>query len=295
MVQTVELLHAQLAALRSAHPAQQCVIDGHTWTYIEAGSQEQSADDTILLLPGALGEADTSFQYIMALQTTHRVVSVGYPPTLDRLGALSGGLHVLLGRLHIPGAHVVGGSYSGLAAQHFAAQRPGRVRSLLLSNTGAPAPAQAPLWSAAAYAVSLLPEASLQRIMRANIRRFLPGGSPAEAFWRDYFAANLPRWSKRAVVSRLRLMSRMHGAAEAAHLHRAAFWGPVLIINAAGDRLIPPAQRRGLVALYPQARRVTIADKGHIASLDEAAAYIRLYREFLCRDDHRSDSRGEAL
>jgi len=278
MVPTEELLSAQLTALRAAHPTQQCVIGRHTWTYLEAGA----GNETILLLPGALGEADTSFQYIAALQTTHRVVSVGYPPTLDRLGSLIDGLHALLGRLHIPCAHVVGGSYSGLAAQHFAAHWPQQVRSLLLSNTGAPAPTQAPLWSAAAHAVGLLPERFLQRMMQANIRRFLPGSSPTEEFWRGYFAASLRHWSKQAVVSRLRLLSQMHGAAAAAHLRRTAYRGPVLLIDAAGDRLVPPAQRRALAALYPQARRVTIAGKGHVASLDEAAAYIQLYREFLC-------------
>jgi pimeloyl-ACP methyl ester carboxylesterase len=36
-----------------------------------------------------------------------------------------------------------------------------------------------------------------------------------------------------------------------------------------------------LAALYPQAQHVQVPNKGHAASLDEAAAYIQLYREFL--------------
>lgn len=237
---------------------------------------------TLLLLPGALGEADTSFQYILALQASYRVVSLGYPPTLDRLPALLDGLDAVLRWLHVTQAHIVGGSYSGLVAQHFAARRTQRARSLLLSNIGAPNPTQAPLWLLAAGAIRLLPEPALQRLMRGSIRRFLAGDSPAERFWRSYFAAALPTWSKQAVITRLRLMSQLHGRANAARLHRTAFGGPVLILNAEGDRLVSRREREALRALYPQAQHAAITNKGHVASLDEAAAYIRIYQEFLC-------------
>ena len=61
----------------------------------------------------------------------------------------------------------------------------------------------------------------------------------------------------------------------------AAYRGPVLIVDADDDRLISLAERQALAALYPQAQHVQLAHKGHVAALDEAEAYIRLYQDFL--------------
>lgn len=270
-------LAAQLAALRAAHPLHECESEGHRWRYIAAGTGE----GVVLLLPGALGEADTSFQYIGALQRTHRVLSLDYPSTLDRLGALLAGLDRLLDRLDVAQAHVVGGSYSGLVAQHFAARRPSRVASLLLANTGVPGAAGG--WpSLLAAAIERLPEPWLHRAMQAGIPRFLPSSSPAQAFWRGYFATTLPHWSRQALVARLRLFADMQRASEAGVVHRAPYTGPVLIIDAAADRLVSGRERRAMHSLYPQAQHVHFNNKGHVASLDEAAAYISIYQEFLC-------------
>jgi pimeloyl-ACP methyl ester carboxylesterase len=246
---------------------------------MEAGSGE----NVILLLPGALGEADTSFQYILALQQTHRVLSLGYPPTLEQLGTLLDGMARLLDRLRVEQAHVVGGSYSGLIAQYLAAQQPQRVASLLLSNTGAPGAAPAWRRQAAAVVVDRLPEPWLRGAMQAGIRRFLPGDSPAQVFWRDYFAATLLRWSKQALIARLRLTAAMQDVSTAELVQRAPYRGPVLIVDAAADHLVSLRERQALRSLYPQAQHVRCDGKGHVASLDEAETYIQIYREFLCR------------
>jgi pimeloyl-ACP methyl ester carboxylesterase len=269
---------AQLAAVRAAHPVQTYAISGHSWRFVDAGG----GDNVLLLLPGALGEADTSFQYILALQDTRRVLSLGYPATLDRLLPLLDSLDDLLERLGVRQAHVVGGSYSGLVAQYLAARRPERVAALLLANTGAPGMAAARRWQAAAAACDRLPEGWLQRIMQASITRFLPGSSPVQAFWRSYFAATLPHWRKEAVVARLRLLAEMQTNDTARRVRRSPYAGPVLIVDAAADRLVGTRERQALRALYPQAQHVRFDGKGHVASLDEAEAYIRIYREFLC-------------
>jgi pimeloyl-ACP methyl ester carboxylesterase len=271
-------LAAQLAAVRAAHPLQAKAIDGHTWRYIDTGA----GDRTLLLLPGALGAADTSFQYIAALGAAHRVVSVSYPATLSSLAALLDDLDTLLDRLDMAAAHVVGGSYSGLVAQYFAARRPHRVRSLLLSNTGAPGEPLAGRWRLAADIVGRLSKRRLQGAMLAGIRYFLPANSPAQAFWRSYFAGTLPHWSNQALAARLRLFAAMQSAEEARAVRRAPYTGPVLIVDAADDRLVSQRRRTALRSLYPHAQGVCFAGKGHVASLDEAAAYIRIYQEFLC-------------
>jgi pimeloyl-ACP methyl ester carboxylesterase len=280
-------LHAQLAAVRAAHPLQRITIAGHTWPYLEAGR----GGDILLLLPGAMGEADTSFEYILAFRDHYRVLSLSYPATIATLAPLVEGLAQTLAALQAPHAHVVGGSYSGLVAQYFAASHPMRVSSLLLSNIGAPDPTYARRWRVAAHALAPLPESLVHAVMRATIRRFLPAdpsGSDSTAgipstnrFWRAYFAATIPNLRKQAMLARLRLSTEMH--ASVANLHRSSYRGPVLIVEADQDALVPFRQRAALCTLYPHACRVAIANKGHVASLDAATTYIAIYQEFLCR------------
>ena len=272
-------LSHQLDALRAALPLQACTIAGHTWRFLDT----RGAGDVLLLLPGALGEADTSFEYILALQDSWRVLSLNYPSSLHTLPGALEGLTGLLNHLDIRQAHVVGGSYSGSVAQYLASRHPDCVASLLLSNTAAPGDAPPWRWRLAAAALAPLPEAWLHSLMRAGIGYFLPARSSSQAFWRTYFAETLPRWSKQALRARLRLMAEMETAANVHRLHRSPFGGPVLVVAAAEDRLVSERQRMGLQTLYPQAQTAAFIAKGHATSLDEATTHIQLYREFLCR------------
>lgn len=273
-------LHAQLAAVRGACPLQQVEIGGHAWPYLEAGG----GSEVLLLLPGAMGAADTSFQYILAFQDRYRVLSLDYPGAIADLPPLIEGLNGAVEALGVARAHVVGGSYSGLVGQFLAAAYPERVASLLLSNTGAPEPAYAARWRLAANLSSPLSERLAHAAMRATIRLFLPGGSPAQRFWRDYFAAAIPSLTKQAMAARLRLTAEMNAAGRelASHPYR----GPVLIVDAGEDALVSTRQRAALRALYPHARCASLADKGHVGALDDAAAYIAAYAEFLSLQPH---------
>ena len=269
-------LHAQLAAVRAACPLQQVTIGGHTWPYLAAGG----GSEVLLLLPGAMGAADTSFQYILAFQEQYRVLSLDYPGAIVALPPLIEGLDGALDALGVSRAHVVGGSYSGLVAQFLAAAHPERVVSLLLSNTGAPDPAYAPRWRLAANLSAPLPEPLAHAAMRATIRLFLSGDTAAQRFWRHYFAAAIPHLRKQAMVARLRLTAEMHDAGR--ELCRGPYRGPVLIVDAGQDALVPTRQRMALRALYPHAHGAALDSSGHVASLDESDAYITIYSEFLC-------------
>jgi pimeloyl-ACP methyl ester carboxylesterase len=275
----------QLAEVRARYPLRSCRVGGHDWTYIDTGKGDTgdglAERATILLLPGAMGEADTSFQYILALKEGRRVLSLSYPSTIDRLQPLLEGLTAVLEGLGAERAHVVGGSYSGLVAQHWAATAPERMASLLLSNIGAPEPSYALRWRGAAAALAPLPERLVHGVMRATIRRFLPSDSPVQQFWRGYFAETIPTLTKQAMVARLRLAAQMH--AEAQRVYARPYAGPTLLVSAQSDALVPARQQQGLCDLYPQAERAAIADKGHVASLDEAERTIQLYKDFLCR------------
>jgi lipase len=98
------------------------------WDYYACGQ----GSEAVLLLPGAPGRGETSFEYICAWETQFRVISPGYPSHLTGMAETVDGLLAILDAEGVERAHVVGGSYSGLVAQCLVRSRPRRVESLVL-------------------------------------------------------------------------------------------------------------------------------------------------------------------
>jgi pimeloyl-ACP methyl ester carboxylesterase len=61
-----------------------------------------------------------------------------------------------------------------------------------------------------------------------------------------------------------------------------AFPGPVLVVWAAEDKLMPADHGRRLAELYPQGRLVTIADSYTLVPEDQPGALTAAIRAFLC-------------
>ena len=263
----------ELARFRALHPCTLRNVRGVRWEYIACGHGE----DTVLLLPGAMGMAETAFHYVLAFEEQYRVLSLTYPAAVNTLDLLLAGIVELLDAEGSGRTHVIGGSYSGFVAQFLAGRYPDRVTSLLLSNTGVPSATQARYYRWLHRLLWPLPAGVLHGIMHASIRHFLPTDTPEQHFWRAYFAATIPQFSRPMILNRLRLMIEMQQGVAAAQAWR----GPVLIVDAGADRMVPAADRAALRALYPQATCVELSDSGHVASLDNTDEYIALYREFL--------------
>jgi len=289
---------ALLATLRATHPVSRCTIDGIDWEAIVCGAGAR----TLLLLPGALGLAETSFHHIAAFEQTARVISLSYPDAIDNIHDLVDGIVGLLAAYQVDKAYVVGGSYSGLIAQYLALWHPGCVAALLLSNSGAPNRQRGRRYALFARLLSAVPEPALHMAMRGMIRLFLPAATPEHRFWRAYFEEIIPRFRRRGLLNRLRIQADVDRAENAAQwageakIHKEAareqnadgdrqegLWkGPTLIVDASHDHLQAPTQRDQLHRRFPQARVVTLAERGHAAALDEQATYLRIYQEFLC-------------
>ena len=60
------------------HRIDRRTLDGVEWQYITCGSGDQP-DPALVLLPGGPGRAQTSWQYIQALEGSHRILAPSYP------------------------------------------------------------------------------------------------------------------------------------------------------------------------------------------------------------------------
>lgn len=264
--------HQLLRTFRHTHPPRTQVINGVTWSYLAGGV----GDEAVILLPGALGVADTSFHYMLTLASRYRMLSIDYPPALRRVDALLRGLATLLDRERLGPVHLVGGSYSGPVAHHFAQRYPACVRSLILSNTGLPQRRRVISTGLLMGVVGLIPPPLLPRVLGWSMGAFLSTATGLEGFWRDYFRALLPHFTHRVLWSRVSLFVNL--AWQGAGVSQ---WsGPTLIVEAQGDNLFGGQERAALRTAYPHAAGVTIAATGHGSALKALDRHIAVYGEF---------------
>lgn len=263
-------LDQQLEAFRAAHPPVRVRAAGHAWTYVRGGS----GGPAMLLLSGALGRAEFGFGVVSALEGAARVLTPDYPP-VGTLDELADGLAALLDAEGVERAHVVGGSFGGVAAQALARRHPGRVASLVLSHTGAPERTRGS--GAAARVLGLLPAGVLRAMLRRRLRGTLASADP---FWTRQFDAMIDGLAKADVISRVRLAAEFGERFGGGEPQRPPF--PVLIVEAEDDPLFTPAKRAALHALYPTARTHVFRGTGHAAGIlrpDEYAAVLRAFVE----------------
>lgn len=264
--------HQLLRDFRRTYPLHTQVIAGVTWSYLAGGVGEGA----VLLLPGALGVADTAFHYMLAFAPRYRVLSVDYPPALHKVDALLCGLATLLEREELGPVHLVGGSYSGPVAHHFAQRYPTRVSSLIFSNTGLPRRWRVLSTCLLMGVVRLIPPPFLPRVLGWSMGAFLATATGLESFWRAYFRALLPHFTQRVLWSRGALFVNL--AWQGAGVNPWA--GPALIVEAQGDKLFGRQERVALRTAYPQAAVVTIAATGHGSALKALDRHIAVYEEF---------------
>ena len=265
---------AALAECRACYPLQAVAIDGAIWSFMDTGA----GAGTLLLLPGAMGFADTSFHFVLAFAPAMRVLSVSYPASHTDGDRLVDELAELLTARGIGAAHVVGGSYSGLVAQRLADRHPQRVHSLILANTWAADPRRVRVFRPAAWVAARLSPRLIQRFLTTYLGHFLPGADPAAHFWRGYFRTILPAFTPALIACRLHTFASL----DAADWPLAPAWlGPVLLVESSDDRLFGTTSQQALRLRYPTAQAVQLACPGHAAALTNVALYVMVYQQWV--------------
>lgn len=271
-------LDQQLQAFREAHPPRRLDAAGQTWSYLRGGG----AGPAMLLLGGALGRAEFSFQVMRALEDSARVLAPDYPPARS-LREITDGLAALLDAEGVRRVHVAGGSFGGVVAQAFARAYPERVASLVLSHTGAPRRAGAGQ-SLAIRILPLLPVGLLRAMLRRRLRTTLTAADP---FWLRQFDEIIAALRKEDVLSRVALAGEFNLRYGGIPVARRPLY-PVLIVEADDDPLFTPKKRAALHALYPDARTHVFHGTGHAAGVLHPDAYAAVLRRFVQEAEART-------
>jgi pimeloyl-ACP methyl ester carboxylesterase len=266
------------------YPIQQtsCLKD-QTWKWIDTRNGEQ----TLLLLPGLMGEAETSFLFIQALAASMRVVSVSHPPSVGQVQVFCDGLSALLDHLDIQEAVILGGSSGGLLAQAFLRRFPQRVAGLILTHTGLSNPQRAKTMRFFMAVLELLPFGLVRWLMQLSTYSFFPLSTPGQVFWRDHFRAILQQMSQTAFRNRFRLMEDFHANCQFHTTDEIGDPGRILLMEMPRDHLSSSSEQAAMRGLYPGANLHTFTHAGHFDAVEEPFEQIQVIQNFvLSRPSH---------
>ena len=233
----------------------------------------------MVLLPGGAGEGVTWFDQALGLQHRFRCVLVDYPPTTS-IDELVDGLLAVLDTEGVQRAHLVGTSLGGMLAVALSRRAPQRVRSLTLGNTGIYAEQDVPRLRTGLRAVRRTPWWLLRRVVHQRMTRLL-APSPDLLFWTALFdrVYRDPAQRHRLISQQLVLIDlagRAHPGV------RADEWdGPVLIIAAGDDPVIPPRAAQRLIDDYPGHQLHTFPTGGHLLAATRPHQYQEVLHTFL--------------
>lgn len=267
----------QLEDFRVTHSIVNRHVHDHCWEYIIAGA----GAETVVLLPGGLGTAETSFQYITALESDYRVLSLTYPATVRCIADLVEGIAGLLCAEEVTRAHLIGGSYSGMLAQCFVRRYPAHVRKLILSHAGVPWPPRIRSFELYAKVLSGRAIGPMRAFARLANRAAFHTSTVEQLFWKSYFDRLFDTLPREAFSSLFQVMLDFDRNYDFAPHDLGEWLGEMLIVDADSDRYISTAERCALRALYPAAQTHRFSGRGHSGPLENAGEYIALYRAFL--------------
>lgn len=273
-------------ALLEPAPGKRIEIDGASLCY-----EEHGAGPALVLIHG-LGASTYTWRYnIDGLARDFRVVAVdllgfGHSQRLaDADYSLTGHarrLALLLERLGIDQAVIVGHSLGGLVALHFAERYPQRVRGLVLVAPATPREAQMLAW--ARYVAALRPFFYAFGYQSRAVRRrvlatlYADPAVVSDEVVEQYLGLARFKGHQEALARLIR------GVARDPALDLTRFAVPVLLLWGERDRLVPPQRARWLLARLPAARFVKVPRAGHMLPEEQPDEFNRLVAAFAARE-----------
>jgi len=257
-------------------PYRQLTYEGVNWPYLI----NERSGETLLLLSGALSIPDISWLTIAHFAQTYRVIAPAYP-AVKTMDALVDGIAAILQQEGIKQAHVLGGSYGGFVAQVFVRRYPGLTRSLVLSHTFPPDPANVKTIQKMARWMPLLPEGLLRWLMGKRLGALMPARTPEVSLFHAMFEELL--YLRLTKVDLLNTLYRtVDYYAQVYTPQDLVGWpGKVLLVMADDDPGTPESVRDAMSALYPGARLHLFHGTGHSTSVLKEQEYQEIIENFL--------------
>ena len=259
---------------------------------IPTSLQSGTDGDALVLLHGIGGCAKVWQPQLDAFAPRFRVVAWnmpgygGSPPLAEMtFPALADALGALLDTIPTTRVHLVGHSMGGMVAQEFLRHRADSVTSVCLYATS-PGLAQPETPEAAQAARERAREFMKRRIGPINCGKTMR--DMAESLLDQLLAPDAPQSSRDAAIESIssvppdvyreamRCILSFDGTAIVPNIRK-----PTLVLAGGEDRTMQPCVCEAMALQIPRARYVIIPGVGHLANLENPAAFNRVLSDFL--------------
>lgn len=254
------MLPHNLERLRAQHPVQNLSVNGRNWKIIDAGSGSLP----LVMLPGALGSADSFYKQILHFSRDGRVISANYPLSSDP-SVLAESLKELLIHLHLDEVVLFGTSLGGYVAQQFYEKWPAMVRKLIIGNSFVDS---SRLLSTVMFDPALARDHSANELLalwRERIERNVAANGSSEL---SDVTLDFLRNPANAEQLKARLLTLAHS--DRAIAEKAA---KVVIIDCENDLIVDPETRQECRHRYPNARIYSLSEGGHYPYILNSAQF----------------------
>lgn len=205
---------------------------------------------------------------------------VGWSPGIEKsftIAELADDAALLLDRLGVDRAHVLGISMGGMVAQELALNHAGRLRTLTLGCTYAGGP-EGTLADSAVFApmVDALREGDRDGAIRASWEANVSAAFSADP---EAYAAFHATALRKPTALRVLMLQMRAIAAHDAHLRLTDIAVPTLIVHGSEDRMLPVSNGEAIARAMPQARFERYEGVGHMFWLERPERTAELVRE----------------
>jgi pimeloyl-ACP methyl ester carboxylesterase len=267
-----ELLH-----FRSTHPTKHQLIDGVEWNYILSGT----GTETVLILSGMLGRADTGYQMVVNFEKTYRVLSISYP-LYDEMDALVDGLIKLLDREGIQRVHFVGTAL-GTSVGHVLVRRyPDRINRMVLSTFGLCDDKKLKQIKQLIRLLGLLPYWAIKKYFKLGSPKILKGLDESDKQFQLAYLNDLLdiQGDKQTIMSQYRLLLEMFENPSYG-INQPIYNSSILIMQSQDDESWNHNEQEAFRQTYPNAHIQLFEEGGHLREIRDENKHIATVRHFL--------------
>jgi len=255
-----------------------------------AVTQYDGAGHPLVLING-LGTHQQMWNPLVSGLTSSKVVTFDFPGigrshvlgVPQSISGFAGLVERILDDLGLEQPDILGYSFGGMVAQHFAHTRPDRVRRLVLVGT-APGVGAVIGYPSAMLALST-PMRYYSRKFYKWTQRFLSGGEVERS----------PQFLEH--TAELRKLYRPHPLTYYSQIYACQTWSslrwldtvqtPTLVVHGTDDPIIPFANAQLMAQTLPNARLFTASTEGHLFMQDPHSKAIPAIDQFVSAKDHR--------
>lgn len=268
----------ELLKFRSTHPIQYRLIDGMKWDYILSGA----GSETVLIMSGSGGTAETAYRTIMNLEKKYRILSLSYPP-YTKMSEFVDGLVKFSDLEGIQHVHFIGTSFGSAVGHVLVRRHRNRIDKLILSSCGLYSERILRLTKRFFSLFQFLPYWAISRYKQLIIPKFLTGLEKEEKLFQLAYFSDLRdlQNNKQMLMSQYHMMVDMCENTSIYDLYKPIESNRVLIIQVKDDTSFDQNEQAALRQTYPNAHVHLFKEGGHFREITHQAEHDAIIHKFL--------------